>query len=830
MNETLLDGEWELHDEAINSSTDEAVRLGKLTEGWLPQTVPGDVHQGLIRAGRIKKPLLGLNSFDCRWAEERSWWFRKIFPTKQAWLESDVVELELDGLDSNATVFFNGTLLGKHKNSFYPFSACIKKYLKPTNNNILLIRLTAGVEDITKKDLNSMTVRTATEAGNGRLERGDERRIFVRKPQFSFGWDWSPRVATTAIAGHVRIRSFNNACIRNVYLKPMRNGKDILLKIVVTVEFVHYYKTGTGKIKMDIRDQNGKNLSLSRETLLKSGLNYIEMTAPLKNPILWWPNGMGRPHRYTVETELMVAGERIVYPALKYGVRFVEIDTDKKFALVINGKKTFCKGANWIPGDAIYARVSDENYDRLIQEAHQANFNMLRVWGGGLYEQETFYNACDRYGIMVWQDFMFACAPYPDHLDWFRQEVTKEAEYQTVRLRNHACLALWSGCNENNWGFCDWWQGKTQSGAFIYNYLLPETVRKNCPEIPYWNGSPYGGETPNSGEVGDRHHWGDCMMNPEMEKRITPEEYDRCNALFVSEYGYIGAPVPETILKYLNGAAPRQNSKSWQHHINTFEKNTVMAGIKKHYSVPSDLSLPEYSLYSGLCQGLMYGYSLDSFRSKPECHGALFWMYNDCWGEIGWSIIDYYLKRKISYYFVKRALAPIRLILREEAGRVKVTLANDTRGDLTGTLEYGYIGSDGKKTFWKEKKVVCPPLERKKLVSFKKVCGNPDGLWVAKVKNHPDIIPGILRCPEFHQMKVGRPDITTRVKKIADAKWKVSVVSHLFAHAVHFINLPNDALPTDNYFDLLPGEKREVLIDSPISPIPKNLPVKSVAI
>ena len=541
IHELVLNGTWELHDEVLGFDLSQAQVLAAESEGWIPTPVPGDIHQGLIAAGRISEPLLGLNSFDCRWTEERSWWFRKTFSPPSEWLRAEIVELELDGLDSNAEVFLNGRHIGSHRSAFYPFVTDVKPYLTE-GINALLVRLTAGVETVSELDLDAPDgIRASTEADRGRPERGDPRRTLVRKPQYSFGWDWSPRVATTAIAGGARIRAMNEACIRDVALRPLPHGTEVLLTATVTIDRFHYYQTTEGSVSVTLSDASGRSYVAQQAVLLRSGCNYVDLALTLDDPQYWWPNGLGPQHLYRVQAALEVAGKTTEFPACNWGLRTVELTTVDDFAVVVNGAKVFCKGANWIPADAIYARVDAERYDALVREARDANFNMLRIWGGGRYEDDVFYQACDRYGIMVWHDFMFACAPYPDHLDWFRDQVKREADYQTRRLRRHACMALWSGSNENNWGFRDWWQERTRGGAWTYNYCLPQAVRANSPEIPYWNGSPYGGAEPNSSEVGDRHHWHDCMMHPDMEKRITPQEYDRCTSLFVSEFGYVGA-------------------------------------------------------------------------------------------------------------------------------------------------------------------------------------------------------------------------------------------------------------------------------------------------
>ncbi len=818
--ELLLNGTWELRDGLLAWTAAEARRLTFAEEGWIPTPVPGDIHQGLVAAGRIPEPLLGLNTARCTWTEGRSWWYRTAFEAPAEWLDAEVVELELNGLDAGAEVFLNGLHVASHRNAFRPLVADVRSHLA-AGRNVLLVRLSAGVENVSELDMDEPDgVRAGTEAGNGRPERGDPRRTLVRKPQYSWGWDWSPRCATTAIGGDVKVRAMRGACLRHVALHPVsRSAEAASVNAVLTIERFHYYATAQGHVTLSLTDAEGRVTRATRDVLLRSGLNHVDIPLTLSPPRLWWPNGMGEQHLYRVEASLAVEGVgSMAARPFHWGLRFPGLDTAGVFAITVNGRRVFCKGANWIPADTIYARTSPETYERLVRQAREANFTMLRVWGGGLYEPDAFYEACDRHGILLWHDFMFACAPYPDHRPDFRRELELEAVYQTRRLQRHACMALWSGCNENNWGFRDWWRERTRGGALCYNYILPEAVRRNCPEIPYWNGSPYGGEAPNGEDVGDRHHWLDCMMNPEMEKRITPEEYDRCNALFVSEYGYIGAPCRETIETYLDGAPPERGGDVWQHHTNTFEKGTVEAGIRKHYRDPEGLSLDRYILYSGLVQGLMYGYALDSMRARPNCHGSLFWMYADCWGEVGWTVIDYARRRKIAWYFVRRACAPLRLILRPAGGdAVRVVLANDTRGEQEFDLEYGYVPLDGSPAAMERVRVRAPALARTVLCEFRRGGRDPlAGLWVARVPSRDDILPGVFRAADFRNLRTVDPGLRAAVRR-EGAGLAVEVEARAYAHAVHVSGIPADCEPEDNYFDLLPGESRRVFIPDPAS-------------
>ncbi|MDF1512893.1 MAG: beta-mannosidase, partial [Anaerolineae bacterium] len=383
----------------------------------------------------------------------------------------------------------------------------------------------------------------------------------------------------------------------------------------------------------------------------------------------------------------------------------------------------------------------------------------------------------------------------------------------TKRLRNHASLVLWCGNNENHWGFADWWDEKTQGGAQIYNYVLPDVVQRNCPGIPYWNSSPYGGSRPNAYEAGDCHYWGEAMMNPDMEIRITPEVYDQCTARFVSEFGYIGAPHKDTILAYLDGAPFDRQSPVWQHHNNTFEKDTVEAGLRKHYGNPNTMTIDDYVLYSGLTQGLMYSYALDAMRANPKCGGSLFWMFADCWGEIGWTVVDAFRHRKPSWYFVRRAYAPLRIILRAgEEDSINVILANDTPDDVRCTLEAGYVSFDGRVRDVHTHLISVRALTRLKVTSFEKGSGDPQrGLWIARAVGREDIRPGLFRAHDYRDTHVPKCTLQYAVAMVGKNRYAVRVGTDKYAHAVSFL-LPEGALPSDNYFDLLPGETRNLTV------------------
>lgn len=835
MQKLSLNSHWNVRWEELHWGPGYHRQVAARKEGWLSAQLPCDIHMALLEHGLIKEPLEADNFLECEWTEEKSWWFKNVFPVDAAFLGCQRMELTLDGLDAEADIFLNGVHLGRHRSAYYPFVCDAKPYLLAGDNE-LLIRLTSGLEHYS--DADTALVAPSVSIMEPR-NRGDRRRPFVRKPAYVYGWDWGPRIATCGIMKEASLVGYGRAAIRAVraYTAELAGEGGTAccaglqtaaakVPIELEIENFHPYETADALIHVQILDGDRCVWEWQEAGVLRSGLNYVALSASLQQAKLWWPSGMGAQPLYTVQATavLQADGQTISYPAFQLGIRTVRLDQsrinerERLFAVEINGVRTFCKGGNWIPCDSIYARVDADKYSRLIAEAQEANFNMLRVWGGGIYEADAFYELCDAKGIMVWQDFMFACGLYPDELPWFRQEVEAELDYQTKRLRNHPSVALWCGNNENAWAFDEWWPQITQEGyyggASIYNEMAPKAVRRNCPDIPYWNSSPYGGAHPNGSDQGDRHHWHDCTMHPEMEKRIVPEEYDKVTAKFVSEYGYIGPCRRSTIERYHGGAPLDRSSQIWAYHNNTYEKETVAAGIAKHYTDPAALDLDGYLLYAGLCQGLMYSYSLEAFRYKEHCSGALFWMYNDCWGEVGWTIIDYYLTRKISYYYVKRAFAPVKFILRLDASGVANAVGiNDTGETVELEAEYGYVSGDGLERHTRTAKLVLPPHSRQLALTIPAQGYDLKRgvVFVRPLGATAQADAACLRTGVFRELQLPEPALEISDFRHADGETSFCIASTGFAHAVHF-NLGDRVQLSDEYFDLLPGESKRITV------------------
>ncbi|WP_167355849.1 glycoside hydrolase family 2 protein [Paenibacillus oryzisoli] len=823
-----LNEDWQLTWEPLYRQAADYFQVKHKRQNWLQSDLPCDVHMPLIAEGIIMEPLVADQCFASEWIEERSWWFKKTLILTDDQLQADQIILRFESLDVEADIWLNDAHLGHHRSAFYPFACDVKGKLQQGANQ-LFVRVTSGLELYSESDLALIREAKVVYKNEQIGHRGDHRRGMLRKPQYVFGWDWGPRVVTCGIMGEVSMEFLQSFQIRDIHVTTTSLdavSQTAHLQFQVELENLHPFQTLETELNLELLYQGKVVQLIHKDCCLRSGLNYIAMLMEVPDPKLWWPNGMGDQPMYTVQATLQTTTQVVEYPSFSYGIRTLHLNMDKipehqderSFTFEINGVSVFSKGGNWVPADAIYARVTDDTYEVLLREAKEANFNMLRVWGGGIYERDIFYEKCDQYGILIWQDFMFACAKYPDHLAWFRDEVEREIDYQTRRLRNHCSLALWCGNNENHWGFEEWWN-ETQAadfygGALCYNDIAPRLVQQNCPAIPYWNSSPYGGAHPNGNQSGDTHHWNDCMMHADMDKRITPEEYDKVSAKFVSEFGYIGPCRKSSTEMYHNGVPLDHKSKLWQLHTNFFERDAVLAGINKHYVATEQLSTDDYLLYAGICQGVMLEYSLEAIRSKLFCSGALFWMYNDCWGEVGWSIIDYYLTRKISYYFVKRALAPVKLILREQGGVTQLTAINETNSTIREVLEYGFAYYNGSGRQATEVEVELAPFSREVVLQWATPTYPPNEacIFVRALSESSEIIPAVIHNEVFRERILPHPQVSvSNIQACGAGQIRCTVSSETYAHGVHF-GLDETIQLSDEYFDLLPGEKRDITI------------------
>lgn len=823
---------WELHEEPLNVLPRDLALVKRESEGWYPCSLPVDVRMPLIRERRIKDPVKSDYALESEWIEKRSWWFRKEFTVTPELMESDIIELFIERLDSHADIFVNDFYAGSHESVHYPFIYNVKDFLHE-GTNIIYVRVTTGLEAVTDAELAEINYAVCTEYDNGGKYRGDKRRAFVRRPAYTIGWDWNPKIVTCGITGKAELTGYTSTAIREVHLTTI--SADAAKAIVhATVNIENLDIIGSKDCSISIKlIKDGKNVCEIDEddVLLTSGYNYYEKDLTIDSPELWWPHGYGEQPMYDVSVTVTAENHTETYRPFKYAIRTLRLLTDRisgtsgrRFTFVVNGTPIFAKGGDWVPADSIYARVTDEKVDALLQEGLNANFNFLRIWGGGVFETDHFYNRCDEYGILIWHDFMFACTTYPDHQEWFRQIVTKELDYQTKRLRNHACIAVFCGSNEDHWLFnsidTPKWNiqitHNKQYGLYVQNVISREIVKNNCPEIPYWNCSPYGGKLPNSEDVGDMHIWRDQFMSSKMDERLDVFSYDRVHSKFVTEYGYVGPCCRKSIEEYLDvpeGSSIQRFGRPWEMHLNVFEKGTIAAGIDRFYrDYSSDMSLDDYILYGGMVQSFVYQYSLEAIRFQLDCSGAIFWMYNDAWGEAGWTIIDYYLRRKPSYYGVKRAFEPRKLILRKEGNQIILHGANDLGAAVDTDARCGFVSFDGSIENMVKIHVHIDPYSRASLATIPAPDYDPAKGMFAVIPDDPAISPAVLYELENRKLDYQKGTVTVRSCVQEGNNIKVTVSSNSYIHGVY---VKEDYKCSDNYFDLLPGVEKTIIVENP---------------
>ncbi len=816
MQQVSLDGIWRVRPEGLDcDGLDGLAYVMGQPNGWIDARVPGEIHLDLMRAGQMDEPLVSTNAPQCRWPEEKSWWFTTTLTVPPPFLRQERQQLIFDGLDLHARVFLNGEELGAACNAFIPAVFDVKGRLRE-GENVLVVRLTVGTELTADKPFPDGHAPAEGMYGH----RDYHQRRWLRKPQFSYGWDWAEALPNIGIWRGVRLEAHSHAAIHDLRLDTVIQGHEVLVSVDAMLENLHPYSERTATLDLTISPPDGEIITRSYELDLQPGQAPLQDWISIPDPQLWWPNGMGEQPLYLVVATLRNGRQECDRREFAIGLRVVEIDRSRldegsRFCIRVNGHDVFCKGGNWVPADAILARVDRKKYEALVAAAKDANFNMLRVWGGGIYEDPAFYDACDRAGILVWQDFMFACKLYPDHDAAFRAAVHQEAVAVVRALRHHPCIALWCGNNENIWAFAEWWttQPDNYAGSVIYNRILPEVCRLLDPERAYWPSSPAGGEMPNCETAGDCHWW--TYGQRQGEFPLIHEVFDTCRARFVSEYGMIAPVHAESMATFLAPEERRRDSRAFQIHTNTSGAAPVERAIAQYYADVDGLSIDDFILYGQLAQAHFYGGSVEAFRFRrydpaDDCQGALIWMYDDCWGEMGWTPIDYYLRRKASYYWLKHACQPVKVIVRRRGRQLVTRIVNDTRHAYRGEVRLGWMRLDGTDARVQDVPVFIPTNSTIEVatetIPAQRTLDSRRWLYTAFLHDGDRFEPDTAVYPLLPPRKLVLPSPTIYATITG---LEIELVSPVYCHAVHAEDDGRGAL-SDNYFDLLPGVPKRI--------------------
>lgn len=630
-------------------------------------TVPGTIHTDLLNNNIIDDPFYSDNELKMDWISECDWIYQTKFDFKSNINKN--VDLVFEGLDSICEIYLNNIKLGFTDNMFLTFTYNVKNILKPTDNMLKVI-LKSPVKYSSQQEVKYGKLPVAL----------NSTRAYIRKAQYSFGWDWGPSFPTSGIWRKVYLREWSDAKIDSIVFNTKKLGNNYAeVEVVTSINTIK-----TNGISIVISLSNGSSVSEETVPMQRSKKNKINFK--IKNPKLWWPNGEGEQNLYTLDVKI-IDGDNVILDEIqrKVGIRTIElILKDKKvstFKFRINNIDIYCKGVNWIPADSFLPRVTTKKYSDLLLLAKQANMNIVRVWGGGIYENDEFYDLCDELGLLVWQDFTFACGAYPEK-DAFIANVTEEVTQNVLKLQHHACLALWCGNNENEWG---WFQEQKSSyenmpGYKIFHSVIPKILKKIDPDRPYWQSSPFGNDNdPNSFNSGNTHQW-DIWS-----RWIDYDNVKSDKSLFVTEFGFQGPANKDTFEKYLPLKNRDISDNVFEHHNKQIEgPERIIKFLSSHLPIKTEWD--DYLYLAQLNQSFALKTCLEHWRLNGKTNGSIIWQLNDCWPVTSWSIIDSDITPKLAYYFVKNAFAPQLLYFKDDGITIKVMLLDPNKEKISGRL------------------------------------------------------------------------------------------------------------------------------------------------
>lgn len=807
-------------------------RQARLTN-WYPATVPGVVHTDLLQNKIIEDPFFRLNERGLQWIDKEDWVYETCFTLAADIMRKENMELVFEGLDTYADVYLNDECILKADNMFRCWSIPVRQYIRE-ENNILKVYFHSPVKiDVPKWD----ALPYQYPASNDQSENGGlfnkKISIFARKAGYHYGWDWGPRLVTSGIWRPVYIRAWSDLRINDVFIEQKEVGAG---RAVIA-----------GHVELDAdKDMNGVLVTITDEVTgrvlgewqadLKRGTNRVTVDFVLHKPKLWWSNGLGEPFLYRFRTDIIAGGELLDSKTERVGIRSLKVvhQPDKDghtFYIELNGHPVFAKGANYIPSDNFLPRVTPENYKRTILDAAGVNMNMLRVWGGGIYENDVFYDLCDEYGIMIWQDFMFACSMYPAEgalLDNIHQEAVDNVK----RLRNHACIALWCGNNECQdawlgWGWkCEierqnkeyadkiWAQYRQQ-----YHVTLPGVVREYAPGTFYWPSSPFAFEGEMSGTTdGDRHYWS------VWHGKAPISDYDSEKSRFFSEYGFQSFPEFESVKRYapypedwdIRSEVMMSHQRGGDH-----ANGLIETYLLNEYKKPRDFRAFLYMNH--VLQGDAIKTAIESHRRQmPYNMGTLFWQHNDCWPVASWASRDYYGRWKAQHYYVRKAYDDILISSVVEGDDLKVYAVSDRLENTSGRLQLQVCQFDGTVVHHWDKSVgisgndsrVCFSAPLAKLLE-----GADRGTVYVRV-DYTDKSGRVYHnnycLGKQKDMDYPKVDLQTEVRSI-EGGYEVMVSADKFARAVCLSVADNESVYSDNYFDVQPKSSVQVQVRTRLS-------------
>jgi beta-mannosidase len=778
---------------------------------WYNATVPGCVHTDLLANKLIEDPFYRDNEKKEQWIDKKDWEYRTTFSVTAQTLARENVELVFDGLDTYAEVYLNEQLVLKADNMFRTWRVDVKSTLK-IGDNTLRILFRSPVNEILPL---MAKLNYKLPAPN---DQGEKTSPFTRKAPYQYGWDWGPRFVTSGIWKPVSLQAWDHARVNDLQIIVKKISPETA-ELTANVE-VEASAAGTATIVLE--NVTDKAVAGKQQIKLNQGMNRVSFDFTVARPKLWWPNGLGAQPLYNFRVRSLVNGRVTDEKLARTGLRTLELsqqrdEAGRSFTFVINGMPVFAKGANWIPADSFPTRITKDKYRFLIKSARDSNMNMLRVWGGGIYEADEFYELCDEMGIMVWQDFMFACSMYPANQE-FLDNVRAEAIDNVKRLRNHPSIVLWAGNNEIETGWMNWgWRQNLPASLWddykkIFLGVLQEVTANFDPSRPYWPSSPHGGldDDPDSVRSGDLHFW-------RVWHAAEPfTDYEKQTPRFMSEYGFQSFPNIETVKAYtLPEERDIESPIMLAHQRHPRGNQLVREYMLRDYAQPKDFESFLYVSQVLQAEGIRIG-AEHLRRIMPHNMGSLYWQINDCWPVASWSSIDYFGRWKALQYYSRRFYNELLISPNVQKGYLKLFVVSDRPKPVPAKIRVTVMDFDGKvlKNFLQD--VTVAPLTSRSYFDMrveellKGIDEKNAVVYCELVVNGKVVSDHDYFFAPFKELSFSKPTITSVATPIRGG-FSVKLSTDKFAKAIYLSVAQHDGFFSDNFFNLAPG--REITVE-----------------
>jgi beta-mannosidase len=784
---------------------------------WFPATVPGDVHLDLLKSGKIPDPFYRDNEQKLQWIEKAGWEYKTSVDVTKATLVRENVELVFEGLDTACTIFLNGERVASPDSMFQEWRFDVKPRLHEGTNELRIVfpAPMKAAEAVAEKD--PWHSRTHTDPKG-----------YIRKAVYEFGWDWGPRFGTSGVFRPAYLDVWDSARIKNIFVEQ----EDVTASSAHLDVHADVVASKETKASLSVTYGLGEEqLHLDRVVTLAPGSNRISLPIEIAHPLLWFPSGYGAQPIYHFHISVKEGGHELDAKDAKTGLRSVVLKREldewgRSFEFVVNGIPVFAKGADVIPFDSFPNQVTSEKYRHILQSAKDANMNMLRLWGGGYYETDEFYDLCDELGLMVWHDLMFGNNWQPGTYE-FKQNIEREAEYQMTRLRNHPSIVLWAGNNETE--LLRDWNGNGQLPPAVHeriweDYLtefsgiLARTAARVDPQTPYWPSTPSADyeEVNDKYQSGDNHDWSVWHGGADFA------DYEKRPWRFVSEYGFQSFPEMRTIESF---TLPEDRTSIFTPVMKAHQKNgdgnrLIQEYMKRYFGEPKDFASFLYASQVLQAEGIKVG--AESFRRKrPETMGSLFWQLNDCWPVASWASIDYYGRWKALQYYARRFYAPLLVSPHVDRGTLSLYIVSDKTAPIDGTLRLRIMDFSGKVIKETSLVVKVDPLASKAYLQIPLVelsgANAPDWSGIVGAADltidGQEVSTNLVYFVPSKQIKLPRASIAAEISQTGNG-YDVTLSSAVLARSVYVSFGELDVQFSDNFFDLLPGEKQTIHITS----------------